>query len=112
MLTIGVSNQMFSRSCLLEGKAGTTLKRLAILIVRALSTPAYAVTGSRSSATIPGSYLRSHYPKSRAKPTQTTTYSAAGFTSHLRMEGSNYNKPGQETILHQHSESTSTCTGS
>ena len=48
---------------------------------------------------MPGSYLRSHYPKSRAKPTQTTAYSAAGFTSHLRVEWSNYNKPGQETIF-------------
>ena len=80
--------------------------------VRALSTPAYAVTGSWSSHTIPGSYLRSHYPKSRAKSTQTTAYSTARFTSHLRVEYNNYNKPGQETILDQQSEFTCTCTES
>ena len=53
---------------------------------------------------MPGSYLRSYYPKSQAKPTQTTAYSAAGFTSHLRVDCNNYNKPGQETMLYQQSE--------
>ena len=46
---------------------------------------------------MPGSCLRSHYPKSRAKPSH-TAYSSAGFTSHLRVEYNNYNKPGQGTI--------------
>ena len=58
---------------------------------------------------VPGSYLRSHYLKSRAKPTQSTAYSVAGFTSHLRVEFNNYNKPGQETILHQQPEFINTC---
>ena len=79
------------------------------ITVRALSTPAYAVTDSRSSPTMPGSYLRSHYPKSQAKPTLTTAYFAAGFMRYLRVE---YNKPGQETISYQQSEFTSTCTDS
>ena len=63
---------------------------------------------------MPGSYLRSHYPKSRAKPAQTTAYSAAaaGFKSHLRVEYNNYNKTGQEIVLYQQSEFTSTCTES
>ena len=46
---------------------------------------------------MPESCLRSHYPKSRAKPSH-TAYSAAEFTSHLRVEYNNCNKPGQETF--------------